>query len=828
METKEKRLVIKNGRDIVYEDASTFEESVHREAYESAYQITEGIIRQNSQLEKYKRSSVTRENYGTELRNLKQISNILFFSGERGAGKTSAMLSYMEFLKDYYRNSTSYGSENIIRKFRFNETNLMFTGLEYIDASRLADKEDILGSVLAKMAKKWLSEERKGIAEGGLRKSRDYEYKKRQLQMQFNEIYNCLTALKTKQEILEQEDDMFFDTLQKLSFTENLKDSFEKLVEMYVDIMQYSNASETNHYLVISIDDLDMNIKNGYEQLEQIRKFLMIPKVIVLISANFVQLEKICYNHYKEEFRYLKEADDGYIQKLTREYLEKLVPDYHRIHLKTGNRWETLKKAVIIFEYQEDENKTINQKLTGDTLADGIRQLLQNKFRIRFGKDSRALQYLIPATLRELATWLSMVVPLKNQENESVDQFEQNMKIFWSELFPKVQKQYLSESEKADMRNLMQRNVYEQRKWLKHFIAKRASRRSGESIYVEESIVELLWMLHNTVDVNEPFYNILIIYFTAKLSELIVYVSYADEDNVHARNSLRELKHYYQGGLFGKSETEMTADLMRITTLFENEGSENTVVSSTQYAGFSFRFIEAKTQSLDPEFLSGHEKNRKTDIKKLLNKQECKDYCDRLLFYTFIPKQSIHYELEKNQSSSFINERRGKFSLSGAFVYQIIGTELRDIFLDEVTLCYGKEDSDVENQAGERRINPLGKNLIESFPLDCMEFLIDIGEWMRDHKETEYRISELGDGSGLNTEIEKILRQYYSRWELCFKELDKKYNTNYATSFWNAELCSKMKDEKLHGIHMLAMDMASETDWETRMPVFAEDTWGNS
>lgn len=104
---------------------------------------------------------------------------------------------------------------------------------------------------------------KKGLTEGGLRKSRDYEYKKRQLQMQFNEIYKCLSALKTKKEIFDQEDDMYFDTLQKLSFTENLKDSFEKLVEMYVDIMQYANASETKHYLVILIDDLDMNIKMG-------------------------------------------------------------------------------------------------------------------------------------------------------------------------------------------------------------------------------------------------------------------------------------------------------------------------------------------------------------------------------------------------------------------------------------------------------------------------------------------------------------------------------------------------------------------------------------
>ena len=353
------KLIIRSGMDIVYEDASIFKQSVHREAYKKAYQITDTIIRQNAKFEEYQNSSGAGRSYGTDLRNLKQMGNVLFFSGERGAGKTSAMLSYMEFLKDYYRNSTSLESEKIIGELGFSEKNLMFTGLEYIDASRLADKEDILGSVLAKMAKKWMSEEKKGLTEGGLRKSRDYEYKKRQLQMQFNEIYKCLSALKTKKEIFDQEDDMYFDTLQKLSFTENLKDSFEKLVEMYVDIMQYANASETKHYLVIPIDDLDMNIKNGYEQLEQIRKYLMIPKVIVLISANYDQLEKICYNHYKVEFSHLKKANN-YIQKLTREYLEKLVPNEHQIWLRSGKRWSHLRNTVIEYENYDEFNRAVS------------------------------------------------------------------------------------------------------------------------------------------------------------------------------------------------------------------------------------------------------------------------------------------------------------------------------------------------------------------------------------------------------------------------------------------------------------------------------------
>jgi hypothetical protein len=870
MDTKEMKLIIRSGMDIVYEDASIFKQSVHREAYKKAYQITDTIIRQNAKFEEYQNSSGAGRSYGTDLRNLKQMGNVLFFSGERGAGKTSAMLSYMEFLKDYYRNSTSLESEKIIGELGFSEKNLMFTGLEYIDASRLADKEDILGSVLAKMAKKWMSEEKKGLTEGGLRKSRDYEYKKRQLQMQFNEIYKCLSALKTKKEIFDQEDDMYFDTLQKLSFTENLKDSFEKLVEMYVDIMQYANASETKHYLVIPIDDLDMNIKNGYEQLEQIRKYLMIPKVIVLISANYDQLEKICYNHYKVEFSHLKKANN-YIQKLTREYLEKLVPNEHQIWLRSGKRWSHLRNTVIEYENYDEFNRAVSQKLQGDTVVETIRLLLKNKFRIRMGIGSRALQYLIPATLRELSAWLNAVVPLSDYEEASLEQYEQNMKVFWSELFPLLLRSYLSENEKSRVNRLMDRDAFAQKKWLKTYIENQEIeerifypsqyRRKKQSIYVEESIVELLWILHNKVDKNEAMYNILVIYFTAKISELIGYVEGAKENDSLAEKSLKELKHYYQGGLFGKSESEMTADLMRTSILFKDKKQENEEKISNNsidtkaeqlsrlgeraledsdktkenqtaqmYSEYAYQLIGANTDSLHPDFIKMEKlKNDKPEagLKNMVESPKFKFYCEKLLFYTFVPKQSIHYEIAQDIPVKFTNERDGIFSLSGAFVYQIIGSDIREVFLDEIEKYYRNNSEKIEEMISGIRICPLGKNLIQDFPIDSMEYLIDIGDWMRDRKESVIRVSGLEDNISLNKDIEKVFQRYYKQWSLCFEELDKKYQTNYAESYWQGELCSQMKDGKIASINDLALQMVKEIDWEIRAPKLPDKAWGN-
>ena len=127
----------------------------------------------------------------------------------------------------------------------------MFTGHESIE-----QKEKIMGVILAKMIKKWKDEEKNSRFDKGVQMDADYEYKKRQFMHQLDEVYKCLSVLKTTKDILDPEDDMVLDTLTKLSFTVNLKSSFEKLVQQYVDIMQYTGTERVIHYLVISIDDV--------------------------------------------------------------------------------------------------------------------------------------------------------------------------------------------------------------------------------------------------------------------------------------------------------------------------------------------------------------------------------------------------------------------------------------------------------------------------------------------------------------------------------------------------------------------------------------------
>ena len=94
--------------------------------------------------------------------------------------------------------------------------------------------------------------------------------------------------LRSSKDVIEDEDDTFLETLEKLSLSWNLKESFQELVQEYLEIMKYPNTEDLkieNHFLVISIDEADMNIDHGFEIIEQIRQYLMGPNIIVLLVS---------------------------------------------------------------------------------------------------------------------------------------------------------------------------------------------------------------------------------------------------------------------------------------------------------------------------------------------------------------------------------------------------------------------------------------------------------------------------------------------------------------------------------------------------------------
>ena len=148
--TEDKKIVkLGYAYGVRYEAVDSFENSVFSEEYSKASFAVREIVERNHQLnEDYKKS-------GTEYRNRQQICNVLAFVGRRGSGKTSAMLSYLEYLKDYYK-LISRAEIDEYRVTDKDDEKVMFTGLEYIDAALLEQDEDLLELVLVKMLKKFM------------------------------------------------------------------------------------------------------------------------------------------------------------------------------------------------------------------------------------------------------------------------------------------------------------------------------------------------------------------------------------------------------------------------------------------------------------------------------------------------------------------------------------------------------------------------------------------------------------------------------------------------------------------------------------------------
>lgn len=360
METKDIKSQI-DGVGAKYEELSCFSKSRYQFVYQRAFEITELVLKQNQKLR-------MAPGKGNENRRYREFYNIIPFLGERGSGKTSAMLSFMEGLKDYYRECEKGNTElpyyfgaDSGRKY-----NALFTCLDCIDGSLLEKGEDAFKMILAQMYRKFLELDRHGLI-----KNTDYDHGKTRLFQSFEEVFRTICEIESINSKGEQSGwtDSSMLTLKTMSNSLDLKIKFENLVKDYLELIQYEDYSYYSkgapHILVITIDDLDLNIEKGFEMLEKIHRYMMIPNVLVLISADYKQLKNLCEKHFYKEVPkvdWILKVRYTDIDVLTEDYLSKVLPLNYRIYMSglSGTRLERIgrgsfdtKKEIFHLFYQK-------------------------------------------------------------------------------------------------------------------------------------------------------------------------------------------------------------------------------------------------------------------------------------------------------------------------------------------------------------------------------------------------------------------------------------------------------------------------------------------
>ena len=78
------------------------------------------------------------------------------------------------------------------------------------------------------------------------------------------------------------------ENLSRMGESTALKRELKFLIKTYLEFMVSKNGTKK---LLIAIDDLDLCNANAYKMAEQIRKYLIIPDVVIIMALKIEQLQ---------------------------------------------------------------------------------------------------------------------------------------------------------------------------------------------------------------------------------------------------------------------------------------------------------------------------------------------------------------------------------------------------------------------------------------------------------------------------------------------------------------------------------------------------------
>ena len=302
-------------------------------------------------------------------------NNIFAFIGERGSGKTSCMRSIVHLLED----PRSSQLDNTVLKSNF-------YALDMIDPSFIDSESNIIGVILATLYKKFL----------------DYSHNvneslKFKLAESFAKVQHDFSRMMTNSTI--PDDDL--EALSSLSAAIDLRTSMYELIDRFMKYMGKENA-----ILLISVDDIDLHSRDATKMVEQIRKYLVLPNVLVVMAVKLDQLAKLKRLHYSREYTDTRQTlNDKDLDEMVDRYITKLVPYNHRVYMPEST-------------FYWDAGLHINQKNTSCYQFESVRQavpeLIFRKTRYLFYNSAVKTSFIVPDNLRELRQIIRLLVDMKD------------------------------------------------------------------------------------------------------------------------------------------------------------------------------------------------------------------------------------------------------------------------------------------------------------------------------------------------------------------------------------------------------------------------------
>lgn len=363
--------------------------------YKMAAEILDSILEQYGTNAGYKNNPFEAVEYP---------NNVIAFCGERGDGKTSMLLSFMNLLKKYKKTKIEnsqlfFGRNNIDSTYFMEEI--------YVDPSALDGVHNILDLLVATMFKNF----KQSLENSKIPDNIDKQHK---LLKSFQKVYRLLSIVKNSERILEDEFDYDgnIDKLSSLSDSMQLKKEMECLVQDYIS---YMNDECSNVVIPVMIDDLDMSFSYAYAMAEQIRKYMIIPGIVVILSVRLQQLIN-CIKEYniKQLNGQVKISLRGVIrqeiEQASENYVSKLIPLAHRISIPKVQELYGLK---LFFDNEHEE--------VASSPAIFALHKLYEKTGMIFILDHAHKHSILPHNLRDMVNFIGFLDLLPNVTGSAED-----------------------------------------------------------------------------------------------------------------------------------------------------------------------------------------------------------------------------------------------------------------------------------------------------------------------------------------------------------------------------------------------------------------------
>lgn len=415
MSTNKYKIVVQKGYEHLAIEENMYDESLFfYDAYKQGKKALEEIVSVSHVLEKRFEAEHGRppvEFAYEKLSGIAQnrINSVIAFCANRGYGKTSALLSFIRGLRDMDKHS-AYWQDSIANSYRFHF-------LDTIDPTSMETNDSLLKVVLARMFSKFTEtchERGRGHATGYGDHVAKVLLEQTELEALFLKCFYGAEALHNggKNTLGDMED--MYDHITEKGDSASLRSMLYHLVLQYLKFMY----PDQKGFLVIAIDDADLNTDRVYGLLEEIRKYLMLPRVIILMAANLEQLECTVEQYFIKVYETSLKQNGSMVDierchSIAERYMDKSIPANHRIHLPDINKTIQEQFTKIWIDYQQDGMDLILNEQVADphdpewNYQQQLLYYLHRKTGMMFLAPEQALHRFLPGSMRDLIQFMA-------------------------------------------------------------------------------------------------------------------------------------------------------------------------------------------------------------------------------------------------------------------------------------------------------------------------------------------------------------------------------------------------------------------------------------